>query len=166
MISKPLIEVGALDEIDREKFLEICRVTDNDPVTVAALTDTNICKQQTASGTVARAGRMPAARGVFRAYVKAAIQNYDVPPEAAKKFVQAARMQVLHDSLRTNDHKLALEATKQIGGDQSIFGPTQIEIKVDALEDILNTTNAEVISAVYLPDEVEEVESCDEKENV
>lgn len=153
MVSKSLIEIGPMQDVDREQFLDICRVTDNDPVTVAALTDTNVGVNQSEAGSISRQGRTRRARGQFREHVKAVLGIYDIPPEAAKKYVQAARMQVLSDALRVNDTKTALEATKQIGSDQEIFGAIQIELKTDAIDSILDATTAEVISAVYLPDE-------------
>lgn len=165
MISKPLIDTSPI-EMDQDEFLDLCKQTGNDPVTCAALTNTNIGLNQTEAGSVSGQGRTRRARGVFREYVKHLIGAYNLPPEVAKRFVQDARMKILVEAVQSNDTKTALEAAKQIGTDQSIFGPTQVEIKLDALQDVLSQNTAEIIDLVYLPDEEEaNEETCGEEKS-
>lgn len=158
--AKDLIQTGPMPECPRDEFLNICKVTDADPVAAAILTGTNIGYNRGPGGSPANQGRTKAARRVFREHVRALINDHSLPNEVTKEVVRSARNKVLLDALRNNDGKLALEATKVIGADQEIFGAIKVELKIDAIKDLLEKEIEELDSSnvVFLSEEEEKEE--------
>lgn len=158
--AKPLISAGPMEDCGEEEFLDICKVTDADPVAVAMLTGTNIGYNRGTGGNASNQGRTKSARRVFREYVRSVIGAHNLPHEATKELVRAARNKVLTDALRNNDGKLALEATKVIGSDQEIFGAIKIELKTDALNELIEKQINELDESdvLFLPESEDEIQ--------
>jgi len=127
MESKPLLppnEPLPDEQCSPEAFLNYVRATGSDPVAAAKLFDTPV-----------RSVR--GARNQFRIAVKALVENYSLPPEAAKKLAQSIANKIMVDAAAGGDWKMALEASKQVRSDQDVFGPQKIEITTRNIDTLL-----------------------------